>query len=49
MNANLLSLDTWDEEAIDRRARWLASKVDAELPGPDSPRWQPNQHNEESG
>ncbi len=39
LNARLAELETWDTEAIDERGQWLADKLTAIWPGPDSATW----------
>lgn len=39
LNARLVALPSWDEEAVDTRSNWLASEIDQVWPGPESKRW----------
>ena len=39
LNAELAERDTWDEQAIDERGRWLAQRLAIIWPGPELENW----------
>ena len=39
LNARLTEHDTWDDQAVDERGRWLAHRLAAIWPGPEQANW----------